>query len=336
MRGRSAARRRRAATTPRSAVDVPDRRARQEDRRPRTSRLASRSDQIAAQAVRPGDAARLARARARVGRARWAACDAGYSCAYTNTIAWRTPTTPLPMENDPRAVFERLFGDQPTSTDPAARLARIQPRPQHSRLGHRQGRRPQGPPGARRSHASSREYLEAVRDVERRIQKAEEQSDRELPLVEQPAGIPADFDEHAKLMFDLLALAFQTDLTRVSTFMMGARSSSRSYPEIGVPDSHHPLSHHAERSGEAREAGQDQPSSHEAVRALRREAEGDAGRRRVVARSFAAASTGRASATATRTSTTTCRSPSSEERPAASRAAATCGIRRTRRSRTCG
>lgn len=170
------------------------------------------------------------------------ACDAGYSCAYSNTIAWRTPETPLPMEMDPRAVFERLFGDG-DSTDAASRLARI--REDQSlldalvddvaRLGRSLGAR---------DRAKLTQYLEAIRDVERRIQKAEEQSARELPVVSRPAGVPESFEAHAKLMFDLLALAFQADLTRVATFMMGHEVSSRAYPEIGVPDAHHPISHH--------------------------------------------------------------------------------------------
>ncbi len=169
-------------------------------------------------------------------------CEGVYSCAYVNSISWRTPTTPLPMENDPRAVFERLFGIA-QSTDAAARLESLQRRgslldsvkEDLVRLNLRLGL------GDR---TKLTEYLEAVRDVERRIQMAEEQSDRELPVVEQPAGIPRDFAEHAKLMMDLLALAFQTDLTRVSTFMMAKEISARAYPEIGVSDSHHPLSHH--------------------------------------------------------------------------------------------
>jgi hypothetical protein len=170
------------------------------------------------------------------------ACDGTYACAYSNTIAWRTPTTPLPMENDPRAVFERLFGTA-SSTDPAARLARI-----------RRDRSILDSVGDKVSSLKGRldpsdrtkltEYLEAVRDVERRVQKAEEQSSRELLVVEQPAGIPGQFADHAQLMMDLLALAYQADLTRVSTFMIGREVSSRPYPEIGIPDSHHPLSHH--------------------------------------------------------------------------------------------
>jgi hypothetical protein len=170
------------------------------------------------------------------------ACDAGYSCAYTNTIAWRTPTTPLPMENDPRAVFERLFGTA-DSTDKATRLARI--RQDRSVLDYVTDR----VAGLKLDLGSGdrlkiAQYLDAVRDVERRIQKAEEQSDREIPLVEQPVGIPETFDGHAQLMCDLLALAYQTDLTRVGTFMMSKEVSSRAYPEIGVPDAHHGCSHH--------------------------------------------------------------------------------------------
>jgi len=170
------------------------------------------------------------------------ACDAGYSCAYANTISWRSPTTPMPMENDPRAVFERLFGGS-DSTDPAARLARI--RKDRSILDSvtervTDLRHDLGP----RDRSKLTEYLDAVRDVERRIQKAEQQSARELPLVERPAGVPGSFEEHATMMFDLLALAFQTDMTRVSTFMLGREVSGRAYPEIGVPDAHHPVSHH--------------------------------------------------------------------------------------------
>jgi hypothetical protein len=169
-------------------------------------------------------------------------CDGGSSCAYTNTIAWRTPTTPLPVERDPRAVFERLFGTS-GSTDQGARLARLRRDrtildaigPELSRLQRILG------PGDRTKVS---EYFDSVRDVERRIQTAEEQGSRELPLVDEPAGIPDDYATHAKLQMDLLALAYQTDLTRVSTFMLAKEVSGRAYPEIGVSDSHHPLSHH--------------------------------------------------------------------------------------------
>ena len=169
-------------------------------------------------------------------------CDGGASCAYTNTVAWRTPTTPLPIENDPRAVFERMFGTS-GSTDPAARLARMQRDrsildlvgDELEGLGRIIG------PGDR---VKVDEYLEALRDIERRIAMAEDQNTRELPVVDQPVGVPNDYGEHARLMMDLLALAYQTDLTRISTFMLAREVSGRAYPEIGVSDSHHPLSHH--------------------------------------------------------------------------------------------
>ena len=198
-------------------------------------------DQIAAQAL--GNETQLASLELALESVEFiGACDSGYSCAYANTIAWRGPATPLPMENEPRAVFERLFGAS-DSTDAAVRLARI--KKERSILDSvtqkvADLRRGLG----LRDNAKLSEYLEAIRDVERRIAKAEEQSARELPVVEQPAGIPPTFEEHAKLMFDLLMLAFQTDMTRVATFMLGREVSARAYPEIGVPDSHHPVSHH--------------------------------------------------------------------------------------------
>jgi uncharacterized protein DUF1552 len=170
------------------------------------------------------------------------ACDGGSSCAYTNTIAWRDETTPLPIENDPRAVFERLFGTS-GSTDANARLARMK-RDQSildfvgSEIkGFDKVIGPQ-------DKIKVTEYLDSVRDIERRIQLAEAQNSRELPVVEQPVGVPTDYAEHAKLMMDLLALAYQTDMTRISTFMMAREVSAHAYPEIGVADSHHPLSHH--------------------------------------------------------------------------------------------
>jgi hypothetical protein len=169
-------------------------------------------------------------------------CDGGASCAYTNTVAWSSPTTPLPIENDPRAVFERLFGAS-GSTDRAARLERIgRDRSILDFVGEQIGNLQKriGPNDTIRLT----EYLDSVRDVERRIQMAEHQNSRELPVVEQPVGMPTDYAEHAKLMMDMLGLAYQTDLTRVSTFMLAKEVSGRAYPEIGVPDSHHPLSHH--------------------------------------------------------------------------------------------
>ena len=169
-------------------------------------------------------------------------CAYGFSCAYNNTIAWRTPTTPLPMENNPRNVFERLFGAS-DSTDKAVqqRIRRANSSVLDSLVTQVGGFNRGLGAGDKRKLA---EYLDAVRDAERRVQKSEEQADRELPLVEQPTGIPAAFEDYVRLMVDLQLLAFQTDLTRVFTFVMVRESSIRSYPEVGVPDSYHPLSHH--------------------------------------------------------------------------------------------
>jgi hypothetical protein len=171
-------------------------------------------------------------------------CDPLFSCAYINTLCWRGPTTPLPMENDPRAVFERMFGDS-GSTDP--RVQRHRMRMDASildsvmdKVGQVQQRI--GP----RDRAKLAEYLDAIRDIERRIQMSEAQSGRELPVLDQPVGIPASFDEYAKLMFDLQVLAYQTDLTRVITFMISRELSGRPYPEIGLPEPHHSMSHHQE------------------------------------------------------------------------------------------
>ena len=170
------------------------------------------------------------------------ACDGGFACPYTSTISWRSASTPLPMENDPRAVFERLFGDG-GNTDPKKRLARIQQeRSVLDSVIEEVARLQSGLGQGDRVKLS--EYLEAIRDVERRIQKAEEQSGRELTTIDHPAGIPATFDDHMKLLFDLEVLAFQSDLTRVATFMVGREFSGMTYPQIGVPDAHHPISHH--------------------------------------------------------------------------------------------
>ena len=169
-------------------------------------------------------------------------CAFGYGCAYNNTIAWKTPEIPLPMEDNPRAVFERLFGAS-DSTDRRVRLA--QNLKSRSVLDSVTGT--VSSMQARLSADDRRrmdQYLESVRDTERRLQRSEKQVSEELPSIDQPAGIPGSFEEHAKLQFDLLALALQTDLTRVGTFMLARELSNLSYPEIGVPDSHHPLSHH--------------------------------------------------------------------------------------------
>ena len=172
-------------------------------------------------------------------------CDGGSSCAYTNTIAWRNPTTPLPIENDPRAVFERLFGTS-GSTDRSAQLARLKrDRSILDFVGSEAASL--GKVIGQRDKIKLTEYLDSVRDIERRIQMAEGQN-RELPVVDQPTGVPSDYAEHARLMMDLLLLAYQTDMTRISTFMLAREVSAHSYPEIGVSDSHHPLSHHQDEA----------------------------------------------------------------------------------------
>ena len=175
-------------------------------------------------------------------RANAGQCSGGHSCVYTNTICWRSRTTPLPMENNPRVVFEQMFGDS-GSTDPAIRRARMQR--DRSILDSvtekvTELRREVGQADSLKID----EYLEGVRDIERRIQRAEQRQSHEVPEVAQPEGVPATFAEHVALMFDLQVLAHQVDLTRVSTFMLGREVSSRTYTEIGVPDAHHPLSHH--------------------------------------------------------------------------------------------
>ncbi len=170
------------------------------------------------------------------------ACTGNLSCVYTHTLSWRSPTLPLPTESNPRAVFETLFGDSGT-TDRKARAARLR---QHKSLLDSVGdklaalRRELGPG----DQTKMEEYTEAIRDVERRIEKAEEQSDLELPTLEQPQGAPSDFEDHYDLMMDLQVLALQSDLTRVIAFMIGKEQSARPYPQIGVPEAHHPLSHH--------------------------------------------------------------------------------------------
>jgi hypothetical protein len=171
------------------------------------------------------------------------ACDVGFACAYTNAISWKSTNTPLFGQNNPRAVFERMFGDT-GNTDPKARLTRI--REQRSVLDSvtQEIARMQGSLGSG-DRQKLTEYLESVRDVERRIQLAEEQNDQNLPVVDHPAGIPGTYDEHVKLMCDLQVLAYQCDLTRVITFMLGREFSGVTYPQIGVPDAHHPITHHA-------------------------------------------------------------------------------------------
>ena len=171
------------------------------------------------------------------------ACDPGYSCVYANTLNWLSETTPLPMENNPRVVFERLFGGSGT-TDAAARRARMQEDGTILDAVADKLARLRATLGGR-DRAKLDEYTEAIRDVERRIRIAEQQGITDLSVaMEQPPGIPGSFGEHARLMYDLQVLAYQADLTRIITFMVAHETSNRAYPEIDVSDAHHPLSHH--------------------------------------------------------------------------------------------
>jgi hypothetical protein len=168
-------------------------------------------------------------------------CDNGYACAYQNNLSWSSPTTPLPSEAHPRIVFERLFGDGGSM---AQRRAALKSRAslldsvgqELARLNSKLG-------PADRARVS--QYLESIREVERRIERAEaDATDNPLPDLDRPAGVPTAYADHARLMFDLQLLAFQGDITRVITFQLARETSNRTYPEIGVSDPHHPLTHH--------------------------------------------------------------------------------------------
>jgi hypothetical protein len=168
-------------------------------------------------------------------------CDNGYACVYQNNLSWSSPTTPLPAEAHPRLVFETLFGEGGSPADRRAALRRRASLLDFVKDDVARLKREVGPA----DQARVDQYLEAVRDVERRIQKAERDvKDIPLPDLDRPAGVPAAYADHARLMFDLQVLALQGDVTRVVTFQLARETSNRAYPEIGVPDPHHPLSHH--------------------------------------------------------------------------------------------
>jgi len=172
-------------------------------------------------------------------------CDRDYGCIYMNTLSWRTPTTPMPMEINPRKVFERMFGEGGSASE---RLARIQEdrsildaiTKEASSLQLRLG------PSDRQT---MNQYLENVREIERRIQRAEKsQGDESLVLPSRPAGVPFDFEEHVRLMYDLMVVAYQANITRVITFMVSREVSNRTYPQVNVNDGHHAISHHQNRA----------------------------------------------------------------------------------------
>ncbi len=169
------------------------------------------------------------------------ACDRDYGCIYMNTLSWRTPTTPLPMEINPRKVFERMFGQGGSAADRQARSNEDRNILDAISQQAADLQRKLGP----RDRTTMGEYLENVREIERRIQKVSvDQATSELELPPEPAGIPYDFEKHIMLMYDLLALAYQANVTRVATFMVAREVSNRTYPQVGVHDGHHATSHH--------------------------------------------------------------------------------------------
>jgi hypothetical protein len=169
-------------------------------------------------------------------------CDSGYSCAYTNNLAWRSETQPLPPILNPRVLFERLFGSgQPMTPEERARQAKYRRSILDFVTGDtRKLESALGPTDRRKLD----EYLSAIREVERQIERAESDNQQIDPHMDKPYGVPADFAEHFKLMSDMIAIAFQADLTRVVTFLVTHEGTSRPYRELGIPDGHHPLTHH--------------------------------------------------------------------------------------------
>jgi hypothetical protein len=174
-------------------------------------------------------------------------CDTGYSCAYSNNLAWRTPSSPLPPETNPRLLFERLFSGFDASGDPAARARRARYDQSILDFVSEDARRLSSTLGGS-DQKKLDEYLYAVRDIERRIRVIAEKTKDVAAFghsaSDYQAGVPADFAQYSRLMFDLLAVAFQTDLTRVATVMLAHEGSTRTYSEIGIAESHHPLTHH--------------------------------------------------------------------------------------------
>jgi hypothetical protein len=172
-------------------------------------------------------------------------CDRDYGCIYMNTLSWRTPTTPMPMEINPRKVFERMFGQGGSA---AERLTRIQEDKSILDAITKDAASLQLQLGASDRDVMT-QYLDNVREIERRIQRAEQsQGDEDLLLPARPAGVPFDYEEHIKLMYDLMVLAYQADVTRVITFMVSREVSNRTYPQVGVTDGHHAISHHQNRA----------------------------------------------------------------------------------------
>lgn len=172
-------------------------------------------------------------------------CDNGYACVYQNNLSWSSPTTPLPAEAHPRIVFERLFGEGGSAQERRAALRRRASLLDWVKEDYTRLQKELGPQDRLRVN----QYLDSIREIERRIEKAEtDAADKQLPDLDRPVGAPAAYADHARLMFDLQALALQGDITRIITFQLARETSTRTYPEIGVPDPHHPLTHHGNDS----------------------------------------------------------------------------------------
>ena len=207
-------------------------------------RLGISVDQVAAQAI--GSETRLPSIELGCESTREVgACDGGFSCAYMNNMSWRNATTPLPLETNPRLVFERLYGSLDTSTDPKLQARLDANRKSVLDYVSAETKRLEGTLGVQ-DKLKLEEYLGAVRDVEKQIERAESDS-RLNPEIEKPTSAPTVFAEHARLMSDLLVLAFQADITRVATLVYAKEGSARAYPELGFGDGHHPLTHHRKR-----------------------------------------------------------------------------------------
>ena len=167
-------------------------------------------------------------------------CTPGFSCAYMDTVSWATPTTPLPMEINPRVLFERMFGRPGTAAQRQQRMKRNKSVLDSIADDAGALQRDLGP----RDRLRLAEYLEYIREIERRIQRTEAQNTNNVTTIDAPLGIPESFEEHVALMFDLLAVAYQADITRVFTFMMSREASQRTYPQVDVDEPHHTISHH--------------------------------------------------------------------------------------------
>ena len=200
-------------------------------------RLATSADQLAARAI--GQGTRIASLELNLDSPTQGACDSG-DCFYVNTVSWRNETTPNPAESNPRIVFQRLFGD---GGGRRTKIGRSRGQGQRPRFGDKEANRLAGTLGAG-DRTKLSEYLDSVRDIEQRIKNVEAQGAQSIDLPERPFGVPDTFDEHAKMMFDLLLVAYRADATRIFSMVMARELSTRTYANIGVPEQHHPTSHH--------------------------------------------------------------------------------------------